>query len=76
MNFELPLQLKPTCRCLRHKMMYCDPRQDRPGFIDANSDTRVFFCTKSQDSLGPDNVAAHPADCKPGRGCYSDHDSM
>lgn len=76
MNFELPLQMKATCLCLRHKMMYCDERQDRPGFVDANSDTRVYFCTKSQDSLGLDNEPVHPEDCKPGRACYRAHEDL
>ena len=76
MNFELPLQLKTTCMCLRHKMMYCDERQDRPGLVDSTSDTRVYFCTKSQDSIGLDNVAVHPEECKPGRACYRDEGSL
>jgi len=74
MNFEMPLQLLPTCLRLRHKMMYCDERQDIPGLVDSTSDTRVYFCTKSQDSLGPDGIAVHPTDCQSGRGCFcSDH---
>ncbi|MBC7773013.1 MAG: hypothetical protein H7210_10995 [Pyrinomonadaceae bacterium] len=74
MNFSLPLQLQPTCLSLRHKMMYCDERQNIPGLVDPNSDTRVFFCIKSQDSLGPDGVAVHPTDCGKERGCFCSGD--
>lgn len=70
MNAMRPLKLQVCCLNLRHKMMYCDPRQNIPGLVDASSDTRIYFCTKSQDSLGPDGQPVHPEDCSDGRGCY------
>ena len=70
MNWDRPLRLQPCCLSLRHKMMYCDERQATPGLVDAQSDTRVYFCVKSQASLGPDNQPVHPAECTSGRGCY------
>jgi len=65
-----PVTLKPACLCLRHKLMYVDWRQASPGMVDDSSDTRVFFCVKSQDSLGPDNRPVHPQDCTPARTCF------
>lgn len=70
MNFDAPLNLKPCCLNLRHKMMYCDPRQASPGLVDDASETRVYVCVLTQEGLGPDGVAVHPHDCSTGRGCF------
>lgn len=70
MNAITPVTLKVSCLNLRHKMMYVDERQNTPGLVDDSSGTRVFFCTKTQDSLGPDQEPCHPQDCTPSRGCY------
>ena len=70
MNFDAPLDLKPCCLNLRHKMMYCDPRQAKPGLVDDNSTTRVYLCTLTQEVLGPDNRPVSPGDCATSRGCY------
>ncbi len=70
MNYDQPLQLKPTCLNLRHKMMYVDERQNTPGMVDDTSDTRIFFCTHTHDSLGPDNEPVEPKKCDPSRACY------
>ena len=70
-NSEIrPISLRPACLCLRHKLMYVDERQASPGMVDDSSDTRVYFCTKSQDSLGPDAKPVHPHDCAAGRSCF------
>ena len=65
-----PVKLRVSCLHIRHKLMYCDYRHDVPGMVDDTSDTRVFFCSKTQEVLGPDDKPVHPGDCKPGRGCY------
>jgi hypothetical protein len=70
MNFEAPLDLKPCCLNLRHKLMYCDPRQATPGLVDSNSDTRVYLCVLTQEVLGPDGIPVSPADCCTSRSCY------
>lgn len=70
MNDLKPVRLRAACLHLRHKMMYCDERHAAPGLVDDGSDTRVFFCIKTQDPLGPDAKAACPSDCTPGRVCY------
>lgn len=65
-----PVQLRPACYCIRHKLMYVDERQSVRGMVDDQSDTRIFFCGKSQESLGPDGQPVSPRDCVPSRGCY------
>ncbi|MGD9791425.1 MAG: hypothetical protein AB7Q00_10020 [Phycisphaerales bacterium] len=65
-----PVQLQVSCRNLRHKMMYCDERQSSPGLIDDTSDTRVFFCIKTFDALGPDHEPVCPKSCTHSRACY------
>ena len=65
-----PVQLKVSCMNIRHKLMYCDDRHSTPGLVDDTSSTRVFFCVKTQEVLGPDGAAVHPSDCKAGRSCY------
>lgn len=70
MNFDTPLQLKPCCLNLRHKMMFCDPRQQTPGLVDDRSETRVYLCVLTQEGLGPDGRAVHPQDCVTSRNCF------
>lgn len=67
---EPEIQLESCCRHLRHKMMYCDSRHAARGMVDDSSDTRVFFCVKTGDSLGPDARAACPSGCQAGRRCH------
>lgn len=64
------VRLKPACAALRHKLMYVDERQARPGLVDTDSTTRVFLCAKTGDGLGPDDRAVEPGACCDGRGCY------
>jgi hypothetical protein len=70
-----PVRLTATCLNLRHKLMYCDERHSTPGWVDVDSDTRVYFCMRSQESLGPDGSPVHPRDCSPGRRCYCGNSS-
>lgn len=65
-----PVQLKIACTNLRHKMMYIDDRQRQVGMVDDSSDTRVFWCKKTQESLGPDGESVSAKLCSSGRGCY------
>ena len=65
-----PIRLEPSCLHLRHKLMYVDERQRTPGLVDDSSDTRVFFCVKTQESLGPDREPVDPKLCTPDRSCY------
>lgn len=70
MNSIPPVQLRVACMNLRHKLMYVDERQSTPGLVDDSSDTRVFFCTRTQDALGPDGEPVGPRACHAGRSCY------
>lgn len=67
-----PVQLTVTCLNLRHKLMYVDDRQKLPGLVDEESSTRVYFCTKTQEQLGPDDAPVCPKECTKGRACYRD----
>lgn len=64
------VHLKIACRNLRHKMMYVDQRQQTFGMVDDSSDTRMFWCTKTQDALGPDGDGVDAKSCSPSRNCY------
>jgi hypothetical protein len=65
-----PVRLRVSCLHLRHKLMYCDERHATPGMVDDSSDTRVFWCVKTQENRGPDGGAVRPAECHAGRSCY------
>jgi len=66
-----PVVLNDCCVHLRHKMMYCDARQMTPGRVDDSSDTRVFYCVKTMQALGPDGETVSPKECASGnRACF------
>lgn len=68
---DIPLKLQPCCVHLRHKLMYVDEAQMVPGMVDDQSETRVFWCHVTQDTLGPDNCPADPDACgSAGRPCF------
>ncbi len=69
-EFDRPVRLRIACMSLRHKMMYVDERHATRGTVDDSSDTRIYWCTKTQDSLGPDGQPVSPDDCAGSRGCY------
>ncbi|NOG52857.1 MAG: hypothetical protein HND57_00770 [Planctomycetes bacterium] len=60
----------PTCVHVRHKMMYVDQNQMTPGRVDDSSSTRVFWCNKTMDPLGPDDRPVTPRLCHANRTCY------
>lgn len=66
-----PVKLAPTCLNLRHKLMYVDQRHAQRGMVDADSDTRVYWCARTQDLLGPDGEPVDATSCgEGGRSCY------
>ena len=65
-----PINLQQACTNLRHKLMYVDCRQQRHGMVDDSSDTRVFWCSKTMDQLGPDDEPVSPKDCTTSRDCH------
>lgn len=68
--YDRPVKLEVTCLSLRHKLMYVDERHRQRGMTDDSSQTRIFWCSRTQDSLGPDGEAVSPRDCGDGRACY------
>jgi len=71
MSFSHPLNLKPCCVNLRHKMMYVDERQATPGMVDDGSDSRVFLCLLTSETIGPDDLPVGPSRCdSSGRACF------
>ena len=71
MSAELPIRLEVACRHMRHKMMFCDDRHAQVGRVDASGEhSHVYYCAKTQDSLGPDNEPVSMVECSPERGCY------
>ena len=71
-KFDRPVKLQVTCQHLRHKLMYVDERHASRGLVDDSSRTRVFWCAKTQDSLGPDAEPVSPTECSMARKCYCD----
>jgi hypothetical protein len=69
-SLDRPVKLRVTCMSLRHKLMYVDDRHAQRGMVDGNSDTRVYWCSKTQSPLGPDDRPAAPDECSNGRECY------
>ena len=69
-SLDRPVKLRTTCMNLRHKLMYIDERHTQRGLVDVNSDTRVYWCSRTQESLGPDNRPVEPGGCSNGRACY------
>lgn len=69
-SYDRPVHLEITCMNLRHKLMYVDARHSQRGMTDDSSETRIFWCKKTQDALGPDNEAVNPKCCTDSRACY------
>lgn len=67
---DVPLKMIPACLHLRHKLMYCDDQHMVIGMVNDESTTRVFFCSQTGDSLGPDDRSVGSKLCCNSRGCY------
>jgi len=65
-----PTGTKPVACCpqLCCKSMYYRP-DERVGKIH-ESDTAVYWCSLTEQPMGPDNQDATPSACQPGRGCF------
>jgi hypothetical protein len=60
--------LHPNCRCLRSKEMFYEVEGGADPIHASGSG--IFWCTHTQNCLGPDGQVAEPKRCKPGRECY------
>ncbi len=55
------------CGSLRCKEMFVD---DDPLLSLRTSASGIYWCSHTQNCLGPDGQVADPENCKPGRSCY------
>lgn len=60
--------LHANCRCLRSKEMFYQVEGGADPIRESGSG--IFWCTHTQNCLGPDGQVAEPQNCKPGRDCY------
>jgi hypothetical protein len=64
---NLPGVLHAHCGSLRCKEMFT---AEDPMLALSTSGSGIFWCTHTQNCLGPDGEVAEPGSCKPGRSCY------
>jgi len=69
-DFDRPPVLRDTCMHLRHKLMLLDERHESAGLVDESSDTRVYWCKKTAEALGPDDRPVDPGSCDRCRACF------
>jgi hypothetical protein len=67
MHDETP---KGCCLNLRCKSMYYTPAE-RPGRL-RDDESMGYWCHKTADALGPDDLLASHRNCQDGRGCFID----
>jgi hypothetical protein len=65
-----PVKLQSACAHIRHKLMYSAKPHAVRGKVDDSSDTRVFFCSRTFEGLGPDDKPVSPTECAAGRSCF------
>jgi hypothetical protein len=58
----------PCCTELRCKSMYYRS-DERPGMLH-HEDAMGYWCSRTNEPMGPDASVARHADCQPGRGCF------
>jgi len=55
------------CQRLRCKEMFVDMGEP---FHLKDSGSGIYWCSHTQNCLGPDGQVVHVEECKPGRSCY------
>ncbi|MDK2970893.1 MAG: hypothetical protein PWP23_648 [Candidatus Sumerlaeota bacterium] len=58
----------PCCVHLRCKSMRCRG-DERPGLLH-HEDAMTYWCSITEDAIGPDRRSAVHPECQPGRSCY------
>lgn len=66
---ENPAPRESPCLRLRCKEMFIDYGTSEP-FQLKDSASGIYWCSHTQDCLGPDGEVAHVTFCTAGRGCY------
>ncbi len=61
---------QPCCPLLRCKSMYYRD-DERPGKL-RDDESMGYWCEKTSDSIGPDNILASHRNCQAKRGCFAD----
>ena len=66
------LSLSPYCRhlCSKKLLLRAEPPRTEADLLDASGHT---WCTKTQESIGPDREPSDPEDCRPGRACFQSY---
>lgn len=59
---------RPCCAHLRCKSMFYRD-DERPGKL-RDDESMGYWCNKTSDSLGPDEVIASHKNCQNSRGCF------
>jgi len=64
-------ELIPCCIHLQTKGQSCRLEDARagPGFVRVTT-TATYWCERTAESFGPDDVPGTPQTCQPGRSCY------
>lgn len=57
------------CHRLRCKEMFIDTGEP---FRMEHSGSGIYWCSHTQNCLGPDGEYVHTEECKPGRKCYEE----
>ena len=58
--------LQIPCRYLRSKEMY----YQEPGTPDDACSSGIYWCTRTQENLGPDGAPCGKGECCASRACY------
>ena len=69
---QVPAHGAPTvCRLLRTKTAFgaLSANDDEP-WQSGESTTAVYWCLRTMETAGPDDLYCHPETCKAGRSCY------
>jgi hypothetical protein len=60
----MPCCVRLCCKSMTYR------EDERPGLLHF-SDTQLYWCNVTMDPLGPDDRAATPKVCQPGRTCFA-----
>ncbi|HQR39037.1 MAG TPA: hypothetical protein PLF26_11620 [Blastocatellia bacterium] len=69
------VSLPVVCRLLRTKTAFgglIGDASDPAPWQSGVSTTAVYWCLSTMETVGPDDVLAHPAACRSDRGCFKD----
>lgn len=69
----VPKVRAPLCRHLRCKGMFVSGgRPDEPDMLPY--DATIWWCSRTQKQVGPDDQPCHDSECVQGRGCFEPTD--